>query len=91
MWESSIYRFEKEVMEEGKIIKKPFSINVTYSVPRSLPDPGKALMGVFNKITQALNPNETKILRYWCRKIKECSLVARERLSGLGGRNFLNY
>lgn len=62
MWESPIYRFEEEVTEKGKIVKKPFYINVTYSAPRNLDDPGKALKGVFNKITNGLNPEKTHIL-----------------------------
>ena len=41
MWESPIYTFEEEVKEKGKIVKKPFHINVTYSAPRNLDDPGK--------------------------------------------------
>ena len=52
MWESPIYGFEEEVSEKGKIVKKPFYINVTYSAPRNLEDPGKALKGVFKKITE---------------------------------------
>lgn len=64
LWESPIYKFEEEKYDskKGKIVKRPFHINVTYSPPRNLDDPGKALIGVFNKITEDLDPNTTKIL-----------------------------
>jgi len=39
MWESPIYRFEEETSVKGKIAKKPFLINVTFSAPRNLDDP----------------------------------------------------
>ncbi|MCH7568799.1 MAG: class I SAM-dependent methyltransferase [Nanoarchaeota archaeon] len=71
MWESSIYRFEEEVTDKkGKIVKKPFYINVTYSGPRNLPDPGKALKAVFDKMTQGLVPKETHILDVGAAKLR---------------------
>lgn len=71
MWESPIYRFEEETTDKtGKIIKKPFFINVTYSAPRNLDDPGKALIGVFDRITQNLKANETKILDVGAAKLR---------------------
>jgi hypothetical protein len=70
MWESPIYTFEKEISENGKIVKKPFYINVTYSAPRNLDDPGKALIGVFNKITEGLNPKNVHILDIGAAKLR---------------------
>lgn len=70
MWESPIYKFEEEVSEKGKILKKPFVINVTYSVPRSLPDPGNALKGVFNKITKDKDPEKLQILDFGAGKLR---------------------
>ena len=70
MWESPIYKFEKEVSEKGKILKKPFEINVTYSVPRSLFDPGNALMGVFEKITKDKDPEKIQILDFGAGKFR---------------------
>jgi hypothetical protein len=71
MWESPIYQFEEEVTnEEGKIVKKPFHINVTYSAPRNLDDPMKALKGVFNKITNGLDPKKTHILDVGAAKLR---------------------
>lgn len=70
MWESPVYNFEEEIVEKGKIVKKPFSINVTYSVPRQFDDPGKALMGVFKKITSNLKPEETNILDVGAGKLR---------------------
>src|SRR3989338_2637200 len=70
MWESPIYRFEKETIEKGKIVKKPICINVTYSAPRNLPDPGTALVGVFNKITEGMKPENTKILDVGAAKLR---------------------
>ncbi len=70
MWESPVYTFEEEVSENGKIVKKPFHINVTYSVPRREEDPGKALIGVFNKITSSLDPKKIKILDVGAGKLR---------------------
>lgn len=70
MWESPIYTFEEDVKEKGKIVRKPFHINVTYSVPRSEEDPGKALIGVFNKITASLNPEKIHILDVGAGKLR---------------------
>lgn len=70
MWESPIYKFEEEVTEKGKIVKRPFIINVTYSAPRNLEDPGKALCGVFNKITEGLVPAEMKVLDVGAAKLR---------------------
>lgn len=71
MWESPLYKFEEEIVnDEGKLAKKIISINVTYSAPRNLNDPGKALIGVFNKITEGLKPNETKILDIGAAKLR---------------------
>ena len=70
MWESPIYKFEKEVSEKGKILKKPFEINVTYSVPRSLFDPGNALKGVFEKITKDKDPEKIQILDFGAGKFR---------------------
>ena len=70
MWENPIYTFEEEVSEKGKIVKKPFYINVTYSVPRREKDPGKALIGVFKKITANLNPKEVNILDVGAGKLR---------------------
>lgn len=70
MWESPLYTFEEEKVEKGKIVKKPFHINVTYSAPRNLNDPGKALMGVFNKITEDLDPEKTHILDIGAAKLR---------------------
>ena len=70
MWESPIYTFEEEVSETGKIIKKPFYINVTYSAPRNLEEPGKALIGVFNKITSDLDPKQIHILDVGAAKLR---------------------
>lgn len=71
MWESPIYRFEEETTDKkGKIVKRPFLINVTYSAPRNLYDPGKALIGVFNKITEGLDPQKTKILDIGAAKLR---------------------
>lgn len=70
MWESPIYTFEEEVSEKGKIVKKPFHINVTYSVPRREEDPGKALIGVFNKITKSLDPKKVNILDVGAGKLR---------------------
>ncbi|MBU0459812.1 MAG: class I SAM-dependent methyltransferase [Nanoarchaeota archaeon] len=71
MWESPIYKFEEEVTDEkGKIVKKPFHINVTYSAPRNLDDPMKALKGVFNKITNGLDPKKTHILDVGAAKLR---------------------
>ena len=70
MWENPIYTFEEEVTEKGKITKKPFYVNVTYSAPRNLDDPGKALKGVFNKITEGLKPKETHILDIGAAKLR---------------------
>ena len=71
MWESPIYRFEEETLDKnGKIIKKPFLINVTYFAPRNLYDPGKALIGVFNRITHDMDPKDTKILDVGAAKLR---------------------
>jgi hypothetical protein len=71
MWESPIYRFEEETTDKnGKIIKKPFLINVTYSAPRNLDNPGKALIGVFERMTHDLNPAETQILDVGAAKLR---------------------
>ena len=70
MWESPVYRFEEEVSEKGKIVKKPFYINVTYSAPRNLDDPKKALKGVFNKLTEGLDPEKTHILDIGAAKLR---------------------
>jgi len=71
MWESPIYKFEEETADEsGKLIKKPFLINVTYSPPRNQNDPGKALIGVFNKIMRNLDKNEIKILDVGAGKLR---------------------
>ena len=71
MWESPIYRFEEEITDKkGKIVKKPFYINVTYSAPRNLHDPGKALKGVFNKITADFNPKDIDILDIGAAKLR---------------------
>jgi hypothetical protein len=70
MWESPIYKFEDETTEKGKIVKRPFFINVTYSVPRKFDDPGKALIGVFKKITSNLKPAETNILDVGAGKLR---------------------
>ncbi|MFA5333984.1 MAG: hypothetical protein WC376_05825 [Candidatus Nanoarchaeia archaeon] len=70
MWESPIYKFEEETTERGRIVKRPFSINVTYSAPRNLDDPKKALIGVFNKITNNLDPKKTNILDIGAAKLR---------------------
>src|SRR3989338_8469781 len=71
MWENPIYRFEEETTDKnGKIVKRPFLINVTYSAPRNLDDPGKALIGVFNKITEGLDPKKTRILDVGAAKLR---------------------
>jgi|GEM_PF-1812607 len=71
MWQSPIYKFEEETTNnKGEIIKKTFLINVCYSPPRNLNDPGKALKGVFNKITQNLNKDEIKILDVGAGKLR---------------------
>ena len=71
MWESPIYKFEEEVTDKnGKIVKRQFSINTTYSAPRNLDDPGKALKAVFKKITEGLTPSETHILDFGAAKLR---------------------
>ncbi len=70
MWESPIYTFEEEVMEKKKLVKKTFYINVTYSAPRNLEDPGKALIGVFKKITGGLKPEDVHILDIGAAKLR---------------------
>jgi hypothetical protein len=71
MWESPIYKFEEETADKkGKIVKKQFYINTTYSAPRNLNDPGKALIGVFDKITKGMTPNETHILDFGAAKLR---------------------
>lgn len=70
MWESSIYRFEEEISQGGKIKKVPFLIDVTYSAPRNLFDPGKALIGVFNKITTGKDPEKISILDFGAGKMR---------------------
>ncbi len=70
MWESPIYKFEKEVSEKKKIIKKPFLINVTYSTPRNLYDPGNALTEVFKKITEDKDPEKLHILDFGAGKLR---------------------
>ncbi|MHA1793074.1 MAG: class I SAM-dependent methyltransferase [Promethearchaeota archaeon] len=70
MWETPVYTFEEEVSEKGKIVKKPFYINVTYSAPRNLFDPGKALIGIFNRITSSLEPKKTHILDIGAAKLR---------------------
>src|SRR3989344_1080608 len=70
MWESPIYRFEEETSNKGKIVKKEFFINTTYSAPRNLDDPKKALIGVFNKITNGMIPNKTHILDVGAAKLR---------------------
>lgn len=71
MWESPIYKFEEEATDKkGKITKKQFQINTTYSAPRNLDDPGKALIGVFKKITEGMNPKKTHILDFGAAKLR---------------------
>jgi len=71
MWENPIYTFEEETADKkGKITKKRFHINTTYSAPRNLDDPGKALIGVFNKITEGMKPQETHILDFGAAKLR---------------------
>ena len=71
MWESPLYKFEEETTDKkGKIVKREFFINVTYSAPRNLDDPGKALIGVFNKITENLEPKKTRILDIGAGKLR---------------------
>jgi hypothetical protein len=71
MWESPIYRFEVEsTNKNGKIIKKACHINVTYSAPRNLKDPGKALIGIFSRMTQGYDPEKTNILDIGAAKLR---------------------
>ena len=71
MWESSVYNFEEETMDgNGKVVKRPFYVNVTYSAPRNLDDPKKALIGIFNKITENMDPSKTKILDVGAAKLR---------------------
>lgn len=71
MWETPIYLFEEETTNKsGKIVKKQFYINVTYSAPRNLKDPGKALIGIFDKITQGFDPKKTDILDVGAAKLR---------------------
>lgn len=70
MWESPIYRFEEETTKKGKIVKREFYINTTYSAPRNLDDPKKALIGVFNKITEGMTPSKTHILDVGAAKLR---------------------
>ncbi|MDE2589955.1 MAG: hypothetical protein KGL95_09870, partial [Patescibacteria group bacterium] len=70
VWESPVYKFEEETTIRGKITKKPFLINVTYSAPRNLDDPGKALIGVFKKITEGKEPHKIHILDFGAGKLR---------------------
>ncbi len=70
MWESPIYTFEKEVSERGKIIKKPYHINVTYSAPRNNPDPGVQLINIFNYVLKEKTPKDTHILDVGAAKLR---------------------
>jgi len=71
MFDTPIYRFEEETADaDGKAIIKPFSVNVTYSTPRNLNDPGKALIGIFSKITKGMNPEKTNILDFGAGKLR---------------------
>ena len=71
MWESPIYKFQEEKIDKkGRIIQKPFYINVTYSAPRNLEDPGKALKGVFDRITTGLKAEKINILDVGAAKLR---------------------
>ena len=80
MWESPKYKFEEETTDKnGKIVKRPFYVNVTYSVPRKFDDPGKALVGVFNKITEKLDPKKTNILDVGAGKLRNTLWLLEKR------------
>lgn len=70
MWESPIYTFEKEVSENGKITKKQFHINVTYSAPRNNPDPGTQLANIFSYVLNDKTPSKTHILDVGAAKLR---------------------
>ena len=70
MWERSIYNFEEESSSNGEAVTKQFTINVTYSAPRNLDDPGKALIGIFNKMTAGRKPADVKILDVGAAKLR---------------------
>jgi len=82
MWETPVYKFEEETTKKGKIQKKTFWINVTYSAPRNLDDPGKALVGVFNKITENLEPKKTKILDVGAAKLRNTLWLLTATITG---------
>jgi hypothetical protein len=74
MWESPIDTFEEDTFDEnGKIVVKPFYIDVTYSAPRNLNDPGKALVGVFKKITEGMDPKKTNVLDVGAGRLRNTS------------------
>ena len=82
MWESPIHQFEEETTDKnGKIVKKPFHINVTYSAPRNLKDPGKALIGVFNKITEDLDPTKINVLDVGAAKLRNTFWLLQKRFN----------
>jgi hypothetical protein len=71
MWESPIYKFADDIFENGKIGKKGFCVDVTWSVPADLEDPGKTLMLIFrDKITKNLNTQKIKILDVGAGKLR---------------------
>jgi hypothetical protein len=74
MWESPRYTFEEDTFDKvGKIVVKPFYIDVTYSAPRNLDDPGKALVGVFKKITKGMDPEKTNVLDVGAGRLRNTS------------------
>jgi len=70
MWENPIYTFEREVSDGGKITKKQFHINVTYSAPRNNPDPGIQLVNIFNRVLKDKAPSKTHILDVGAAKLR---------------------
>lgn len=71
MWESPIYRFSRETTDERQeVVQKPFTVNVTYSVPRKEDGPGAVLIDIFKALTKGRAPAETRILDIGAGKLR---------------------
>jgi hypothetical protein len=71
MWATPRYTFEGEFYDShGELTTMPFCIDVTYSTPRNLDDPGKALSTVFSKITAGMDPEKTRVLDVGAGKLR---------------------